>query len=276
MMILVKRMEVSPEVVRMFDLVKTFFIGHCNVLRATNDGPETRPVLFGYRWSWRSIYRTGTLAWISAGTDVDERATFTCSGGKVNNTSSSKRFIEMIHVARCLQTIAATTLLAGHAFAREQAQPPEHDLATFEHWVVDNLYCRADFMEKVQTPAFWRQVKSLGVKVTTDWQEGDIPEGDFVLPQPITVGGQQATQIRYWGDSGAEFYAKVAARAETLVKALGAKPIPKSMKKDFDEKTKGVIFTRAAHADERLAPMMFVRESDTSGVSEVGCRYFDG
>ena len=36
------------------------------------------------------------------------------------------------------------------------------------------------------------------------------------------------------------------------------------------------IFPRAAHADERLAPAMFVRESDTSGVSEVGCRYFDG
>ena len=182
----------------------------------------------------------------------------------------------MIHVARCLQTIAATTLLAGPALAREPLPPPEHDLATFEHFVVDSLYCRTDFLAKAQTAAFWRQVKSLGVKVTTEWQKGDIPEGDFVLPNPILVGGQQATQIHYWGDSGAEFYARVAAPTEALVKAIGAKPVPKNRKKDFDEKTRGVIFTRAAHADERLAPAMFVRESDKPSVSEVGCRYFDG
>lgn len=181
----------------------------------------------------------------------------------------------MVRLTYGLYAIAVTTALTGQAFAREPARAPEHDLATFEHWVVDNLYCRADFMEQVQTPAFWRQVKTLGVKVTTDWQEGDTPEGDFVLPQPILIGGQQATQIRYWGDSGAEFYAKVAAPAETLVKALGAKPVPRNMKKDFDEKTKGVLFKGPARGD-RLGPAIFVRDSDTPGVSEVGCRYFDG
>lgn len=175
-----------------------------------------------------------------------------------------------------LGTIAAITLLTGHAVAREPARPAELDLVTFERLMVDSLHCRADFLEKVQTPEFLRQVKALGVEVKTDWVEGDTPDGDFLLPKPILVGGQPATQIHYWGDSGAEIYAKVTAPAQALAKALGAKQIPERLKKEFDAKTVGAIFTRAAHADERLAPAIFVRESDTPGVSEVGCRYFDG
>jgi hypothetical protein len=165
---------------------------------------------------------------------------------------------------------------ANWALAREPALPPEHDLAAFERWVVANLNCRADFMKQVQTPEFLRQVRNLGVKVETDWVEGDTPEGTFVLPKPILIAKFPVTDIHYWGDSGAEFYATVAASAETVAKALGTQPVPARLKKEFDEKTIGVTFKGPVHSHERLAPALFVRRSDARGASEVGCVYFDG
>jgi hypothetical protein len=158
-----------------------------------------------------------------------------------------------------------------HATARE----PLRDLAAFEHWVDDNLHCRGDFMDAVQDQKFLDRAKALGV-TATDWVEGDIPDGDFTLPKPILIGGQPATKIHYWGDSGSEFYAVVTAPADALAKELHLKPVPERLKKDFDAKTVGVAFARGAKRDESLAPAMFVRRSDTDGVSEVGCRTFDG
>jgi hypothetical protein len=184
---------------------------------------------------------------------------------------------ELVRGARaCLQAIALMTAVVTQAPAHEPARHPEHDLATFKQWVTDNLYCRGDFMTQVQTPEFLRQVKALGVEVETSWQEGDTPDGDFVLPQPVQIAGYAATRIHYWGDSGAGFYAEVAAPADVLARALKTKPIPKRLNEEFESGTVGITFIRAVRSDERLAPAIYVRASDTPGVSEVGCRYFDG
>ena len=176
----------------------------------------------------------------------------------------------------CLGAIVLMTAVVTHAPAREPARHPEHDLATFKQWVTDNLYCRGDFMTQVQTPEFLRQVKPLGVEVETSWQEGDTQDGDFILPKPVLIAGYAATRIHCWGDSGAGFYAEVAAPEDVLATALKTKPVPQRLNAEFESGTVGIVFIRAIRGDERLAPAIYVRASDTPGVSEVGCRYFDG
>jgi hypothetical protein len=174
------------------------------------------------------------------------------------------------------RVVLATVLgvLLSPAYAR---QPPR-DLLDFEHWVVDNLNCKdgVDFMEEVQSRVFLDRAKALGVKVTTDWQEGDTPDGEFVLPNAVQIGRQAATQVRYWGDSGAEFYAIVRAPAEVMTKALRTKPVPPKLSTRADDKTVGMRFTHPAARDGSLAPAVFVRRGEAEGTSEVGCRYFDG
>jgi hypothetical protein len=167
--------------------------------------------------------------------------------------------------------------LGAPVFAADTtAREPLRDLAAFEHWVADNLHCRGDFMGDVQDQKFLDRVRALGVTVKTDWVEGDTPDGDFMLPRPILIGGHAATKIHYWGDSGAEFYAIVTAPADALAKELHTKPVPQRLKHDFDAQTVGVTFVGSAKGGERLAPAVFVRHSDAAGASEVGCRYFDG
>jgi hypothetical protein len=180
----------------------------------------------------------------------------------------------VVHQIKCLigvLVVLGPPLLAADAKAREP-----RDLAAFEHWVTDNLHCRADFMADVQNRQFLDRAKALGVTVNTDWVEGYTPEGDFILPRPILIGGQPATKIRYWGDSGAEFYAIVMTPADALAKELHTRPVPKRLKQEFDAQTVGVTFVGSAKGGERLAPAVFVRHSGLAGASEVGCRYFDG
>lgn len=162
--------------------------------------------------------------------------------------------------------------LAIPAFAVE----PLPDFAGVERWAIDSANCRAEFLEGLQDQKFIDRLKSLGVVFQTDWQEGDIPDGEFTTPRPIQIAGQPATHFHYWGDSGAEFYAVVAAPADAVAKAVDAKPVAARLKKDFDERTVGVRFTRAAKKDESLAPAIFVRRGEMSGETEVGCRLFDG
>ncbi len=64
--------------------------------------------------------------------------------------------------------VLIAAMFAAHATARE----PLHDLAAFEHWVTDNLHCRADFMDEVQDQQFLDRAKALGVVVKTDWGRG--------------------------------------------------------------------------------------------------------
>lgn len=167
--------------------------------------------------------------------------------------------------------------LGAPVFAADTtAREPLRDLAAFEHWVSDNLHCRGDFMADVQDQKFLDRAKALGVTVKTDWVEGDTPDGDFILPRPILIGGQPATKIHYWGDSGAEFYAIVTAPTDALAKELHTKPVPEKFKQEIGAPTVGVIFVPSKDGEYRIAPAVFVRHSDTAGVSEVGCRYFDG
>lgn len=162
--------------------------------------------------------------------------------------------------------------LAIPAFAVE----PLRDFAAFERWAVDSVNCRGDFLEAVQDRKFLDRLTALGVVQKTPWEEGDIPEGDLVAPQPVRIAGQPATRFKYWGDSGAEFYAIVAASPEALAKALDAQPVPQKLRKEFDERTVAVRFTRKTKADERLAPAVFVRRAENGDETEVGCRMFDG
>lgn len=178
------------------------------------------------------------------------------------------------------KTLRAALLLAAAAFcatiAPAQAREPLRDLAAFQRWVVENLGCSDDFMEQVQDRAFLDRAKALGVTVKTEWQEGDTPEGEFVLPTPILFGGKPATRIVYWGDSGAEFYAVLTAPPDVITQALKTRPVPAKLRKDFDDNIVGLRFTRAATHDERLAPAVFVRRTEDAGASEAGCRFFDG
>jgi hypothetical protein len=170
-----------------------------------------------------------------------------------------------------VSVILGAAMFCLHASARE----PLRDLTAFEHWVDEALHCRGDFFEEVQNQKFLDRAKTFGV-AASDYSEGDVPEGDFTLPKPILIGGEPATKIHYWGDSGSEVFAIVNAPAETLAKTLHIKPLPERLKKEFDEKTVGANFIGTKSKDERLAPAIFVRQSDSAGVSEVGCRTFDG
>jgi hypothetical protein len=174
-----------------------------------------------------------------------------------------------------LGNVARAFAACGLALPAIAAEPPR-DLSAFEHWVADSVGCRADFLDGLQDRAFLDRLAALGVVFTNKWQEGDLPEGEFVTPQPIPIAGRQATHFRYWGDSGAEFYAIVAAAPEAVAKALDAKPVPQRLGKDFDKRTVAVRFTRRAKPDERLAPAIFVRRAEAGDASEVGCRTFDG
>ncbi|HZP67505.1 MAG TPA: hypothetical protein VFB32_14475 [Rudaea sp.] len=173
-----------------------------------------------------------------------------------------------------MKTLLSFALLALTAPAA--AQEPTHDLAAFKHWVDDNLNCRRDFAEDVQTRSFLDAAKALGVKFETDWQEGDTPEGKFVLPSPVLVGGQPATEINYWADSGGEFYATVSAPPDAIAKALGANPVPEKLKNEFAGNVVAAKFIRAKPKGERIPPAIFVRQSEKPGITEVGCVFFDG
>lgn len=175
-----------------------------------------------------------------------------------------------LHAFRTI-SIACLATLAFPAFAVE----PPADFAAVGRWVVDSANCNAEFLDGLQDRKFIERLKSLGITFQTDWQEGDIPEGEFTTPQPIRIAGQPATHFRYWGDSGAEFYAIVAAPAETVAKAADARPLAARWKNDFDARTVGLRFTRAPEG-ETLAPAIFVRRAETGGDTEVGCRLFDG
>lgn len=177
-----------------------------------------------------------------------------------------------IRTSRTISTALSLLTLALPAFAVE----PLHDFAAVERWAVDSANCHGEFLEGLQDQKFIDRLKSLGVVFQTDWQEGDIPEGEFTTPHPIQIAGQPATHFHYWGDSGAEFYAVVAAPADTVAKAVDAKPVAPRLKKDFDERTVGMRFARAAKKGESLAPAIFVRRAEKAGETEVGCRMFDG
>lgn len=156
------------------------------------------------------------------------------------------------------------------------AADPLPDFAAVEHWVTDSAACRVEFLDGLQDRKFLDRLTALGVVLQTDWQEGDIPEGEFTTPQPVRIAGQAATHFHYWGDSGAEFYATVTASPDVVAKALGAQPVPQKLRKDFDERTVGLRFVRAAKKGERLAPAVFVRRAESGDAIEVGCRMFDG
>lgn len=170
--------------------------------------------------------------------------------------------------------IPAVALLALAPAAR--AGEPPRDANALGQWALDSLHCRVEFVEQVQDRAFIDGVRKLGGKFDTEWVEGDLPEGELTLPAPVTMDGYPVTRIKYWADSGAEFYAFVAAPAADVAKALGAGPVPARDKDAFDDRTVGVKFTRKAKKDELLAPAIIVRKSETAGQTEVGCRYFDG
>jgi len=162
--------------------------------------------------------------------------------------------------------------VAGHA----SAVTPPPDLPTLGRWIAASLECKSDFLENLQNRAFLDRMKALGVALHGDWQEGDLPEGAFDLPQPITFAAQPVTHVDYWGDSGAEFYATVAAAADDVVKAVQAKPVPAKNRHDFDERTIAVRFTNFGRKGDRLPPAVFVRRAENGKGTEVGCRYFDG
>jgi len=169
---------------------------------------------------------------------------------------------------------ALCAALAAHA-AGSRVTPPA-DLATFERWVGASLDCKADFLEALQNRAYLERMKALGVKITSEWQEGDVPEGAFDLPQPVTFAGQPVTHIAYWGDSGAEFYGTVGASTDDVAKAVQAKPVPAKNRKDFDERTVAIRFVGGAAKGGRYAPAVFVRRAENGNGTEVGCHYFDG
>jgi len=177
-----------------------------------------------------------------------------------------------------LPLLASCLLLAfGCAAAAQPAPPPPlPDNAALERWVVASLDCQADFLEGLQNRIYIERLKTLGVKFTTEWQEGDIPDGEFDLPKPVTFAGQPVTHIHYWGDSGAEFYGVVAAPPADVAKALQATPVPVKNRHDFDDRTVAVRFARTKPKGESLAPAVFVRRSEDGKQVEVGCRYFDG
>jgi len=177
-------------------------------------------------------------------------------------------------------TVASALALCAVAAASiavpARAVEPLHDLAAFERWTSDALNCRGDFLQGVQDRAFLDRLAALGVVETTPWQEGDIPEGELVAPQPIRIGGQPATRFKYWADSGSEFYAIVASPPGVLAAALDAKPLAPRLRKAFDTRTVAVRVARSAAQDARHAPAVFVRRAETGDGSEVGCRTFDG
>jgi hypothetical protein len=146
----------------------------------------------------------------------------------------------------------------------------------FQAWAADAASCKGNFLEGVQDRRFLDRLAKLGVVESPPWQEGDLPEGELVASQPVTVAGQPATHFKYWADSGAEFYAIVAASPETVAKALDLAPVPPKQRKDFDERTVAMRFARAPRKGERLAPALFVRRAESGSGSEVGCREFDG
>jgi hypothetical protein len=160
--------------------------------------------------------------------------------------------------------------------ASASAIEPPKDLAAAERWVVDSANCRADFLAGLQDRAFLDRLAQLGFVFQSDWQEGDLPEGQFTTPRAVTIFGAAATHFVYWGDSGAEFYARIAAAPEALAKTAGAVAVPTRLKKDFDERTLAVRFTHAAGNGGRLAPALFVRRAENGADSESGCRLFDG
>jgi hypothetical protein len=163
----------------------------------------------------------------------------------------------------------------GGAVAAEPPPPkPLQDAAALERWVVRSLDCKADFLQGLQDRAYIERLKALGVKLTTDWQEGDAPDGEFDLPKPVTFAGQPITHINYWGDSGAEFYGTVSALPEDVATALQAKPVTAKNRHTFDDRTVAVRFAPVPKG-ENVAPAVFVRRSETGKQTEVGCRYFD-
>jgi hypothetical protein len=187
----------------------------------------------------------------------------------------------MFHVRTNTSGYAAWSMtlalvLAGSAAAVEPIPKPLQDAAALEHWVIGSLDCKADFLEGLQNRAYIERLKALGVKLTTEWQEGDVPEGEFDLPKPVAFAGQSITHIHYWGDSGAEFYGTVTAAPEEVAKALQAKPVAAKNRHDFDERTIAARFVSPVPKGESHAPAVFVRRSEDGKQTEVGCRYFDG
>lgn len=167
---------------------------------------------------------------------------------------------------------ALCAAVAGHA----NAVTPPPDLPTLERWIAASLECKSDFLGNLQNRAFLDRMKALGVALHGDWQEGDLPEGAFDLPQPITFAAQPVMHVDYWGDSGAEFYATVSAAAEDVAKAVQAKPVAAKNRHDFDDRTIAVRFTAYGRKGDRLPPAVFVRRAENGKGTEVGCRYFDG
>jgi len=175
-----------------------------------------------------------------------------------------------------LHFAAAALCAASGASAVGATVTPPADLPALERWVASSLDCKADFLENLQNRAFLDRMQALGVKITGEWQEGDVPEGAFDLPQPVTFAGQPVTHIDYWGDSGAEFYGTVAASADDVAKAVQAKPVPAKNRKDFDARTVAIRFTSGGPKGERYPPAVFVRRAENGKGTEVGCHYFDG
>ncbi len=64
-------------------------------------------------------------------------------------------------------------------------------------------------------------------------------------PRPILIGGQPATKIHYWGDSGGEFYAIMTAPTDALAKELHTKPVPERLKQEIGAQTVGVTFVHS-------------------------------
>lgn len=167
-------------------------------------------------------------------------------------------------------------LLCGAGAASAAKPTPPKDPAAFAHFALDAPNCRSEFTDQVQDRAWLDALKSLGITLNSEWQEGDVPEGEFVLPAGIDFGGKKVTRLKYWADSGAEFYALVDAPPEAVAKALGTKPVPESERGDFAEPTFGFRAARAAAKDERRAPGIFVRKAQKGRGTEAGCRWFDG
>jgi len=171
---------------------------------------------------------------------------------------------------------AALSLIGNAIIGITPASATElpRDLAALQRWVVENLNCSDTFTVGLQDRSFIDRMKALGVVVTTEWQEGDTPDGEFTLLAPVKFAGQSVTHFRYWADSGGEFYAIVDAPAEILAKALGAEPVPDKLRHDVGDETVAIRFIRAESHVERYPPAVFVRHAGSG--SETGCRFFDG
>lgn len=153
------------------------------------------------------------------------------------------------------------------------AQPHLQGWGQFESWVGSNVRCQQDFVAPVQDPVFLASLRRLGVPVASAVPDGP-PEDVWLLNRPVSVLGYHTRVIRYWADSGSEFYVVLAASPQQLIRQLGAQALPQHMRKE-DRYVAGVWMQKRSRKNP-YPPLMFIRAGKTDDQTEVGCRTFDG